>query len=381
MSQDAFLVLSLHNNDDSKVQLHIFSEASSFAYGMCAYLRIVNQNSQQVSVTLIMGKSRVTPKRAVTIPILELQAATLAVRVGDFLTQELHYPECQQHYWCDSKSVLGYISNEARRFHTYVCNRVQRIRDSATPTQWNYIRTDENPADLASRGTKVSQFSLSWLYGPEFLSDASFSVSDLCGDNFKVHEDDPEVRKVVTLTTFSEDKLEFLRIFDKYSEWERIWSIIRCILSLTITNPEDRIMHSILIMLQKAYFSEEIDQLQQSVPQLKKTSVLYKLDPFIDQSGVLRVGGRLKNSLAPFSVNHPAVMPAKAHITKLFARSVHKETAHQGRMATINAIRLKGVFLVSQGNRLVASIIHHCVKCQRLRGSPMTQKLSDLPEE
>ena len=206
-------------------------------------------------------------------------------------------------------------------------------------------------------------------------------MNDLCGDDFKVHEDDPEVRKVFTLTTFSEDKLEFLRIFDKYSEWERIWSIIRCILSLTITNPEDRIMHSILIMLQKAYFSEEIDQLQQSVPQLKKTSVLYKLDPFIDQSGVLRVGGRLKNSLSPFSVNHPAVMPAKAHITKLFARSVHKETAHQGKMATINAIRLKGVFLVSQGNRLVASIIHHCVKCQRLRGSPMTQKMSDLPEE
>jgi len=55
-------------------------------------------------------------------------------------------------YYTDSKVVLGYITNESRRFYVYVANRVQMIRSLSTPEQWRYVESERNPADLATRG-------------------------------------------------------------------------------------------------------------------------------------------------------------------------------------------------------------------------------------
>lgn len=75
-------------------------------------------------VSFVMGKARVTPKKTVSIPRLELAAATLSVKIGDILKDELEYGNIEDYYWTDSKVVLGFISNESNRFHVYVANRV-----------------------------------------------------------------------------------------------------------------------------------------------------------------------------------------------------------------------------------------------------------------
>lgn len=54
------------------------------------------------------------------------------------LSKELAYENIQV-YHMDSSEVLGYIHNDARRFHTYVGNRVQHIRDRLKPDQWHYV--------------------------------------------------------------------------------------------------------------------------------------------------------------------------------------------------------------------------------------------------
>lgn len=105
-------------------ELHHFSDASSSGYGQCSYLRLVNQ-SGQVHCCLLMGKSRVVPLKPITVPRLELSAALLSVKVGSLLNQELDYQNTVNLYWTDSKVVLGYLSNEARRFHIFVANSVQ----------------------------------------------------------------------------------------------------------------------------------------------------------------------------------------------------------------------------------------------------------------
>ena len=51
--------------------------------------------------------------------------------------------------------MLAYLANDAKRFHTYVANRVQQIKNHTDVSQWRHVPTDEDPADLALRGTTV----------------------------------------------------------------------------------------------------------------------------------------------------------------------------------------------------------------------------------
>ena len=61
-------------------------------------------------------------------------------------------------YWTDSTSVLHYIENENKRFHTFVANRITTIREESEPEQWRYVDTKSNPADEGSRGLSASSF-------------------------------------------------------------------------------------------------------------------------------------------------------------------------------------------------------------------------------
>ena len=66
------------------VELHNFSDASLTGKGQCSYLRLMDRHDN-ISCALVLGKSRVGPSMFVTIPRLELTAAVLSVKVGNFL--------------------------------------------------------------------------------------------------------------------------------------------------------------------------------------------------------------------------------------------------------------------------------------------------------
>ena len=86
--------------------LHYFSDTSETAYSQASYLRMINENGD-VHCYLIFGKSRVAPVKYVSIPILELTAATLSVKVPDTLRRELDIPVASKECWIDSQVVLG----------------------------------------------------------------------------------------------------------------------------------------------------------------------------------------------------------------------------------------------------------------------------------
>jgi len=121
--------------------LHHFSDASQKGYGQCSYLRMVD-NHGQIHCTLLLGKSRVPPVKPVTVPRLELTAATISVKVASLLKSELEYNCVSEFYWTDSRVVIGYIRNDVRRFHVFVANRVQLFRSSSDVTSWRYVDTN-----------------------------------------------------------------------------------------------------------------------------------------------------------------------------------------------------------------------------------------------
>eukprot|EP00057_Strongylocentrotus_purpuratus_P015238 XP_011669712.1 PREDICTED: uncharacterized protein LOC100890342 [Strongylocentrotus purpuratus] len=152
------------------VTLHHFSDASEKGYGVVSYLRW--ENEDEVRMKFLTSKARVAPLKEVSIPRMELTAANVAVRIDHMIKQELDIPIEETYFWTDSQTVLGYINNSTARYKTFVANRLAVIRDGSKPSQWRYVESSLNPADICSRGITVDKFlELEyWKDGPAFLS-------------------------------------------------------------------------------------------------------------------------------------------------------------------------------------------------------------------
>lgn len=183
-----------------------------------------------------MGKARVTPLKPFTIPRLELAAALVSVRVSDIQNRELRYDEIKEVFWTDSKVVQAYIHNDARRFHTFVANRVQQIRDRTVPEQWNYVDGKNNPADDTSHGLSPKDLlqSSRWLQGPSFLWDHHDSWKDVDKSvPESLNPDDKEVKKASTLATSVTNKEQLPNLL-KWLEYFSSWFRAKCAVAVCL---------------------------------------------------------------------------------------------------------------------------------------------------
>lgn len=366
-------------------EIHVFADASESAYGACCYLRSVDE-SGAVWCSFLFGKSRVVPlRKRQTIPRLELQAAVLAVKLGCRMQQELDF-DTQLVCYTDSQIVLGYIANEVKRFQTYVANRVNQIRELSKVNQWLHVSGETNPADMASRGCTVKQLvSSRWLKGPEFLwvSELSTEVT-----RFSVAEDDPEVKtaKVVN-RVMSSMECNLLQYVEKFSTWKsllRFITILYNVVKLRFKVDFSVLIHQkaeqwLLLSAQLASFPQEYQDLLDG-NLVQKSSSLWRLDPFIDDVGLIRVGGRLKRSSLDEELKYPIVLTGKSHLAVLLIRHFHAKIGHQGRTSVLAAIRSSGYWLVG-GRSMVSSLIHRCVICRYMRRPNEQQKMADLPTD
>lgn len=384
--------LPLSFGEVTQYELHNFSDASFNGYGACSYLRAISDTGK-VSCSLVFGKARVAPTKLTTIPRLELSSAVTSVRNGDVVKRELEIQNLQEYYWTDSKVVLGYVNNDAKRFHTFVANRIQRIRSSTSPKQWRHVSSENNPADHASRGLSAVQLRESnWLKGPNFLWQKYLPCEEeMVGE---VEITDPELRKAHVHTVKAKEVSSMVNRFTKFSDWSRI---VRAVARLKrfvkefkriqprtneATSLEERRESEIFIikLVQEEAFTEDIQKIKQKKDTLNKRNKLHQLNAFLDENNVLRVGGRLSQSALHHDVKHPAVLPKRSHVSALLVKHHHERVHHQGRGMTMNELRANGIWILGCGN-VVSSHIYKCVKCRRYRRSTEVQQMSDLPEE
>ncbi len=370
-----------------KTELHHFSDASTTGYGQCTYLRQKNERGD-IHCALLMGKARVSPLKVTTIPRLELTAAVVSVTVSNMLKEELSYSGVEEFFWTDSRVVLGYINNEARRFHTFVANRVQKIRHDSDPNRWFHVPTGENPADYTSRGKTVEELlSSDWFTGPSFLWEKEIEMPTEVPTELPVG--DPEVKKAHTFQTkSSEEHANLAERLEKFSSWSqaikavaRLLRRARKVKSCDLSTVEERQSAERLIIkdIQSQAYGQEIKLLSKG-HQLPRHSKLHSLDAFLDPEGVLKVGGRLSRSSFQSTFKHPTVIPPRHHMTNLIIGHHHERVKHQGKGFTINAIRSGGYWICGL-SRAVATYIRHCVTCRRLRRPVEEQRMSDLPVE
>ncbi len=130
-----------------------------------------------------MGKSRLAPIKLVTIPRMELSAAVVSTKLERMLRNELSISIDQSSFRTDSTCFLRYIENKDKRFQTFVATRIATIHDASSPEQWNYVDTNSNPADEASRGVPTNALQR-WIKGPEFLAKPSEAWPPNCVQPF-----------------------------------------------------------------------------------------------------------------------------------------------------------------------------------------------------
>lgn len=255
-----------------------------------------------------MRKARVTPRKMVTMPRMELQAAVVSVKVSNLLNQELDYDNIAEYFWTYYRVILGYIGNDARCFHVFVANCVQRICDTTKPEQWEYVATEENPADHSSRGLSANELvSSNWFTGPTFMWEMVIPEGETAKADLAWNE--PEVKKVHVHATRSTEAPSILNQFEHISDWS---SVVRAITLLqqfisrkrtcdkTATkapaSEEDRqnAEKTVIKIVQHEAFAEEVRSLKENIkdntPKTKEKSPLCKLDPFLDKQEMLRVG-------------------------------------------------------------------------------------------
>ena len=330
-------------NKPIQQEIHSFSDASELGFGVCIYLRSV-YGPDDVDVRLIIGKSRVAPLRQLSIPRLELQGALMASRLTDTVRTELNWKGAIT-FWCDSQTTLQWIHSSSCRFHAFVAHRVTEITDQFHPRQWRHVPGPLNPADDASRGISPADLSSDhrWFQGPEFLrlspdswpSALSFPEPDT---------DDPEVSATRWIGTFTPESSHPLTDLARRSSslprykrtvaWvlrlKRMCSLPKDAPSLPrwLTAPE--IQTAFIVALrtdQQQYFSREIATLRagKSVP---PESPLYELSPYFDDSGLLRVSGRLEHAPIAEDTKHPIIIRFQSHLARLLVIDPHSILAH-----------------------------------------------------
>ncbi|XP_075151985.1 uncharacterized protein LOC142226012 isoform X1 [Haematobia irritans] len=326
------------------VELHIFADASEEAMAVVAYWRTVSVDG--VNVVFVMGKTACAPTRYHTIPKLELQAATMGVRLKELIIKN-HLKNINKYYfWTDSRTVVQWIRSDHRIYKQFVANRVGEILESSQISDWKLCPGNINPADYGTRAKFPINYEIDgrWKNGPDFLRmDESHwpletqmkNCSDDSGSELRS-------KHIILFTNQVRPEIPEFNRFSKYSRlrrtmaWVRLYILnllyklkgIDCIKGELTVEEEIWAENHLCQEVQKSCFANEITCIQKN-KSVANTSSIKSLNPFIGVDGLLRGNGRLVN--APnlsIEAKNPIILPRKHLFTRLLVESYHTKFQH-----------------------------------------------------
>lgn len=319
-------------------------------------------------------------------------------------------------------------SVEDQRFLSVLENGIVKRSDGhyemPLPLKMDKVSLPYNHQLAVKRWHQLLQGS-SWLTGPAFLwREGAFQPQEK--KDIQVEKDDPEVKKgnvfmshVESTATYCPDSFKSDRLAHVSSWWRLLKVVALCLqLKSKLTNRKVKLNNQanvkcarplpraavsltefqfaekeVLKIVQREHFYEEIQVLvklqvvgevstresaRQRNQTIKMSSCLYRLDPFLDDDGLIRVGGRIKRADLPVATKHPVILPRKSPITDLLIKFYHAKVNHMGRGITQNELRQRGYWVVG-GSSAVSNCISKCVTCRKLRRPLESQKMADLP--
>jgi hypothetical protein len=138
-------------------------------------------------------------------------------------------------------------------------------------------------------------------------------------------------------------------------------------------------MTTILSSHQKQHLRSELLQLSRLTVK-RYTGRLVALAPFVDEeTGLIRVGGRLSQSEYADSKKHPMVVDSKSHLGRLLIQKAHLDTLHGGPQMTLYHLRQE--YWLLGARNACKSFVRSCTTCTSFSGPRKPPMMGDLPEE
>ncbi|XP_064642864.1 uncharacterized protein LOC135497084 [Lineus longissimus] len=331
--------------DSTGWALHVFVDASSKAYAAVIFARSTYSDSG-VLVRLVIAKAKVAPVKAVSIPRLELMAALLGMKLGLRVAKALHCEKSEIVFWTDSMDTLYWLRGQSRRYKPFVAHRVASIHLETTICQWRHVPGEVNPADLATRGRTIKELTAPncWTDGPQFLYGGreTWPVGRMEESNSQ--EALKETRKSaadVASTQVKDEPAAREPVFGMYrhSSWTKTMRITAWLLRWrrTLEKLDEPTPSTLLpdeIKKAEVYWvrvMQTAPPLESAARQLRTGQPvrgMSALSPFLDDQGLLRVGGRLGRSNLPYDAKHPLILPSQHPLTETLIQHYHMRCYH-----------------------------------------------------
>ncbi|XP_058840653.1 uncharacterized protein LOC131696123 [Topomyia yanbarensis] len=370
------------------VQFHVFCDASEVGYGACIYSRSASKEGK-AQIQLIAAKSRVAPIKRLSLPRLELCAALLGAKLYTRVSAALGMEGNPCWFWSDSTVTLHWIAAPPNTWQTFVGNRTSEIQLLTHGHPWNHVKGTDNPADHVSRGMLPADFivDILWRNGPGWLADEV--------DKWPKHvhpllpnEDILERKKTVLVVQSTSQENPLFERYSSFGRLVRITAYLRRFITrcrskhhayeaFLSTVELQEAKQTLVKVVQQEVFPEELIQLKQKRPVPSK-SPLKNRYPFLDENGIIRVGGRLHFSNENYQTKHPMALPNKHPLSRIIAAHFHSQCFHSGPRMTLATMRRE--FWPVRGKTLANYVCRKCTICFRHNPVPVAQPQGQLPK-
>ncbi|XP_044778298.1 uncharacterized protein LOC120284346 [Drosophila simulans] len=365
---------------------HGFCDASQRAYGAAIYIRV--EMGQKILTRLLTAKTRVAPVKTVSLPRLELCGAVLLTEMVTAILPQMPSASSDIRCWTDSTIVLAWLRKPACNWTTFVANRVAKITQATPVDCWAHVRSEQNSADLASRGVSLHELAENhlWWHGPEWLQGPR-ELWPAQSDTLPVTELEQRAVKVHFVKGPS---IDFLERFSKLDKALRVLVYVQRFLkrcrkgsflpSSRPTSEEIREAERTLTSIaQRRAYGQELQHLTEKRP-LPVSSPLVNLFPFIDQHGLLRACGRLTASKTlQYDERHPILLPYDCRLSRLIVQFTHQITLHGGSQLIVRLIRTK--YWIPKIKNVVKAVVNPCKICTIYKKRLQTQLMGDFPTD
>jgi len=408
------------------IQLVGFGDAGTEMLCAVIYMRLLNEERQQIDYRFVCSKSYTVPrKQSRSIPDLEVDIACKLALLMNKIEGQHRIKFNERIFFTDNIAVREWIVNGAKNPKVYQANRLAKIANCTKKEEWRWVSTNHMPADF---GTKISsmpdnEYQNSWFNPTLFQMPEenwpSIEANSLISLNIvhnHSHESNSghEFINVNKFSSFNNLIAGMMRAAQlRYRLRIRIINkkIAKCKGKSARTRSEKRNKANRMKALKqkKNYIFEAINDIynhygkyeqilfqavqNESFPkeialirnqkELKIESPLYKLLPYIDDKGILRAQTRIpKNdeNVKRFTLDkiNPIILPREHHFTKLIILKYHDSMAHHNEKTVV--VNLIQRFFIPKIKRTVNTVIKkHCLACKISKVKPKAPRMGDVP--